>query len=383
MVSIPGKIPIRIHPFFWFLIAIIGWLSSGGTVLGTVLWAIVILYSVLIHEYGHALTALAFGQEAHIELIGFGGVTHRHGPKLKLWQEFIIVLDGPLAGVLLLSVAYFILAAYGEKLPATVVYALNITVYANIFWTIINLLPVYPLDGGKLLSIIFEAFLGIRGMKIALFLSCLFSLIVSVFLFYEGLFIGGALFLLFTIEGYRTWKGSLSIFEQDKDDAIQKLFKEATGDMQEGRYDLAEEKFEQVCKSTGRGVIYITATEKLAALLHRKGLTNEAYALLKSIENKLSPEALKLYHKIAYRIGAWQECILIGDKAYQSFPGYDVALINAFCYGVLGEAKPAIGWLQRALSDGLPNLKAILSKEEFDNIRKSPPFQEFIQKYVP
>ena len=41
----------------------IGWLNSA-LILGTAIWAVVILVSVLIHEYGHALTAFVFGQES-------------------------------------------------------------------------------------------------------------------------------------------------------------------------------------------------------------------------------------------------------------------------------------------------------------------------------
>src|SRR3546814_18959362 len=66
------------------------WLSSG-TVGGTLVWTVIVFLSVLIHEYGHALTAVAFGQRARIELVALGGVTQRSGTKLNLWKEFIIV----------------------------------------------------------------------------------------------------------------------------------------------------------------------------------------------------------------------------------------------------------------------------------------------------
>ena len=50
-------IPLTIHPSFWLVALLIGWLSSAS-VGDAAIWVIVILVSLLIHEYGHALTAL-------------------------------------------------------------------------------------------------------------------------------------------------------------------------------------------------------------------------------------------------------------------------------------------------------------------------------------
>ena len=72
MLSFFSKIPIKIYPFFWILAIGIGWLNSM-TLMGTAIWTVVIIISVVVHEYGHALTAMAFGQTAVIQLVGLGG----------------------------------------------------------------------------------------------------------------------------------------------------------------------------------------------------------------------------------------------------------------------------------------------------------------------
>src|SRR4051812_44657305 len=108
MIKIPGKIPISIHPLFWLLAAFIGWMSSY-TLSGTLLAICVIVFSVLFHEFGHALTACAFGQKTRIELAVFGGFTYRQGRKLKLWEEFFVVLNGPIAGLILFGIASLII----------------------------------------------------------------------------------------------------------------------------------------------------------------------------------------------------------------------------------------------------------------------------------
>ena len=150
MLKFAGKIPIRIHPLFWFLAVAIGWLNADGNIPKTAIWIVIILFSVLVHEFGHALTALAFGQRARIDLVGFGGLTHRHGGKLKFWQEFLVVLNGPLFGLLFSALAYMWLVKVNPPQESLYRYGLQVTVLVNIFWTILNLMPVYPLDGGNL-----------------------------------------------------------------------------------------------------------------------------------------------------------------------------------------------------------------------------------------
>lgn len=381
MIKIPGRIPIQIFPFFWFLILVIGWINSFS-VTGTLVWAVIILFSVLIHEYGHALTALAFGQNANIQLVGMGGVTQREGPRLKLWQEFLVVLNGPLAGLLLYASAYLLRERLGihEHSKELWAYALNITIWANLFWTVINLLPIYPLDGGHLLRIILESLFGMRGVKGSLLISSILATLIGVFFFLVQAIIAGSLFLLLAYESYRAWKGSLVMTPKDQDDTLQDMFKQAEEDLQQGREGAAQEKLQQIRQSTGEGMLFISATEYLAGILYRHGQYKEAYEMLHPIEETLSSETLILLHQLAYRNKDYRAAVKLGDRSYQAYPNYETALINAVSYALLGEADPAIGWLQRTIEDGFPNPKAIFSKKEFDSIRNNALFRELEDK---
>jgi stage IV sporulation protein FB len=383
MITIPGKIPIRISPVFWILAIFIGWINSE-TILGTAIWSIIIFISVLIHEYGHALTALAFGQRAHIEFVALGGVTHRSGDKkLKLWQEFLIVLNGPLAGLLLCFAAYAVQQYMGfTKITTPLEYAIQITVLANLFWTIINLLPIFPLDGGHLLRIIMESIFGIKGVKLTFLISSILGLVGSLFFFMDRAFLAGSLFLLLAYESYRTWKSSLVMTEYDQDDDLQKVLKLAEESLHKGDIENAKNALEQVRSATGSGIIYISATEDLAEALRTQGKFQEVYNILFPLSSKLSPMALNLLHEAAYKTGDFQEAAAIGDRLYQIDPGYDTALINSLSYAQLEEVKPAIGWLQRAINDGLPNASVILRKEEFDKIKSDPLFMELKKHYL-
>ena len=182
---IPGIIPIAIHPLFWVVAGIIGWAFSGDPTI-TAIWVVIIFFSVLLHEFGHALTARFFGQNASIDLVAFGGVTTRSGKRLKLWQDFIVVFNGPLAGFLLYVLLTTIYHNLSPNTNPLLAYAIGNGARINLYWTILNLLPIMPLDGGQLMSIMLESIFGFRGIKISLFVSFLLGAAAGLYFFLEG-----------------------------------------------------------------------------------------------------------------------------------------------------------------------------------------------------
>lgn len=375
-----GTIPVVIHPFFWLLACAIS-LLNAATVPQFGIWMAIIFISILVHELGHATTAQAFGQRAHIDLIGFGGLTKGTGPKLKLWQQFIVVLNGPLAGFMLAGLAWFISRQVQVANPhPLLIYSLTIALYINVFWTILNLIPVQPLDGSKLMTILLESIFGLRGVKIALFISFVLAAALCLFFFIINDFLIGAVFGMFAFEGYRSWQSSLMMTDKDKDLVLQHLLKEAESDLRKGNKGPALEKLQRIRQLAKSGVIYLAASEQAAHLLVEQGHSQEAYELLHQIKSKLSPEALRVLHHLAYSQGQWQEAISLGDKAFQAYPSYEVAVINALSHSVLGNVRPAIGWLQCALQQGLPDMRELLRKKEFDPIRQDPLFVDFENK---
>ena len=63
---------LRINPSFWLVAALIGYIQAGSFV-GVALWIGVLLFSLLVHEMGHALCALSFGKKAAVTILGLGG----------------------------------------------------------------------------------------------------------------------------------------------------------------------------------------------------------------------------------------------------------------------------------------------------------------------
>lgn len=375
MISIPGRIPIHIFPFFWFLILIIGWLNSL-TLIGTMIWSIVILISVLIHEYGHALTSLIFGQHAEINLMGFGGLTKRDGPKLARWKEFLIILNGPLAGFLTFMIAYFLLGHVGEK-KAILLYALEVTVNVNLFWTLLNLFPVIPLDGGHLLRILLEGALGLRGLKLSFFISIVLAGVIGLYFFLIQQIVMGALFLLLAFESYRAWVDVKNMTPQDADQQLQNAVKEGVEDLKAGRSQEALAKFSYVRQQAPKGMLYVTATQYAARILAEQGSLKQAYQWLYPLKNRMTIDYLHLLQQLAYRLQEWEEAIKIGEQIYQQEPTIDTALINALSYAIMGKAIPAVGWLRSAVQLGMPDVQKVIEKREFDAIRNSESFQKW------
>jgi Zn-dependent protease len=129
-----------------------------------------LLVAILIHELGHALVMRSYGFWPSIVLHGFGGVTvpgPGRGRPLTRFDDILISVAGPAAGFLAAAAVFFALRAAGYVtvlvvgdlfIPiawvASVVGSEAFTLFLNdflficVFWGVLNLLPIYPLDGG-------------------------------------------------------------------------------------------------------------------------------------------------------------------------------------------------------------------------------------------
>ena len=145
-------IPVRVHPFFWLVSAIMGW--GEGDLKLVALWIACVFVSILIHELGHALTAKSYGWPPHIVLYAFGG----YASYQPLWgkstvRTILILAAGPGAGFIFYAfiVAFERLLDFqGIELTPTAFDVLNDLKWINLAWGLFNLLPVFPLDGGQI-----------------------------------------------------------------------------------------------------------------------------------------------------------------------------------------------------------------------------------------
>jgi Zn-dependent protease len=136
-------IPVEIQATFFVIVGLLGW---AGSVPNLLIWIGIAFASILLHELGHAVTARAFGSPTSILIYGFGGLTSHQ--RISVKRDLLVTLAGPgaglLAGAVLLLIDHAVGTVYGAPHVA-LVYAL----WINIAWSVINLLPVLPLDGGN------------------------------------------------------------------------------------------------------------------------------------------------------------------------------------------------------------------------------------------
>ncbi len=186
-------IPIVIRPVSWVLLAFLGGafgVKSGEDLSGVLLFVVAGMLCLLVHEMGHALTGRQLtGCQPNIEIGGLGGFTYCPLIPGTRLGYFLFVLAGPLGSLALGLVAGLVFGLQIGNVPAGVVFSLIapfteppasvlsavipgmvksgllpqegvstlFVFYGQLFtvcvwWTVFNLLPIFPLDGGRLLG---------------------------------------------------------------------------------------------------------------------------------------------------------------------------------------------------------------------------------------
>ncbi len=174
-------IPVQVQPFFWITLVIIGGAldaTSAAALLQIALFVLAGFISVLTHELGHALTARKFGAYSEITLQAFGGYASYSGVRLTRPQSFAVTAAGP-ALQLLLGGAVWFSCPYLPPVNPTAAYFLLMLLEISLFWALLNLLPVLPLDGGQLLN----AALGPDRIRITLWVSLVVAALLGLFVF--------------------------------------------------------------------------------------------------------------------------------------------------------------------------------------------------------
>lgn len=375
MIKIPGKIPIAIYPAFWFFSGLIGLFLGQGSLLQMFIWIGIIFVSVLFHEFGHALTSMVFGQKPRIELVAMGGLTYHDGEKLPFWKQFLITLNGPVFGFLIVVVATLLM-----KFGYVTDLLQNIRV-VNLIWTIVNLLPVLPLDGGQLLRIVLEKVFHAKGIRYAMIVSTFIAFGFSLFLFLTQNFLGGAIFFLFAFENFDSYRKMRGLCESDRDLDLRKELAIGELELRQGHKEQALSIFEDLKQKTKKGMIFLTASQYAAFLNYEFGKRKEAYDSLVSLKDRLDPEGLCLLHRLAFEENDYHLVMELAGPAFQLTPEAEVALRSAYAAANLAQVESTIGWLQTAVQSGVENMKEIVQEKNFDLIRSDPAFRSFVDKF--
>lgn len=148
-------------------------------------WIACLFCSILVHELGHALAARQFGWPPKIMLYYFGGLamyhpTSRNTPARSIW----IALAGPFAGFVLFGLIMGLqefLVKSGTRISPLSAYALLQLRYINLWWGLVNLLPVLPLDGGRVAQEVCQLVNPRRGDSVAMRIGILTGTVVCLY----------------------------------------------------------------------------------------------------------------------------------------------------------------------------------------------------------
>ncbi|HZR05267.1 MAG TPA: site-2 protease family protein [Candidatus Udaeobacter sp.] len=151
-------IQLRIHITFLLLIAWLafGYYSQGGSAVAAsrVIFVLILFLCVVLHEFGHAFAAKAFGiNTPDITLLPIGGVARLERMPEEPVQELIIAVAGPLVNVVI-ALGLFVAAGSQALLNPSAVEGGGLVAQLltiNIMLVLFNLLPAFPMDGGRVL----------------------------------------------------------------------------------------------------------------------------------------------------------------------------------------------------------------------------------------
>ena len=367
------KIPVLIHPSFWislvFFVGIYDSLTYEKLILG-----VIFIFSLLFHEYGHGLTAQYFGKNPKIDLVAFGGYTSYYDSSLTKKQRFLITLNGPLFTGILILLSYYLLKS-NIFLNYYMRYFLYVTMRLNIFWGIINLIPIYPLDGGKLLAYILETSFGQKGLKISLFIGNISAILACIYGFGNNYYIIGYLSLIYGFQNLQKYY-QVGFGSHKKNNYT--LYNDSLKAIENNQTKKAKTILRKLLKAKDNN-IKISATETLANVLYKENENKKAYDLLLKSDHKLLKTGKCLLCKLAF---VEKNYILIekySQEIYQIDPSYEIALLNSKSFALLNNPKYSAGWLKTAsLFENVKKktLKEILQDKMFDNVRNDKTFKQ-------
>jgi stage IV sporulation protein FB len=231
-----ANIPVQVHPFFWVMTLLFG--ASSGDLDYLLIWVVVVFVSIVLHELGHALVMRAYGQPARVVLYALGGLAVPEATwwgsrwanvSLSLRQEILIALAGPGVGFLLAILVMLGVVVTGGSLGLTPLFGIipwvtaslpwggrlaNLIVttllWVNLFWGLVNLTPVYPLDGGRVARYLFIQADPLDGARKSLKLSVVAGAVVAAggLIFLRSTYLA-LLFGILAIQSYQSLRGQV------------------------------------------------------------------------------------------------------------------------------------------------------------------------------
>jgi Zn-dependent protease len=160
---------VRVHVTFFLLLLFVAsqsFLSGQGmpAALEATLFISAMFACVVLHEFGHVLAARGYGiRTPDITLLPIGGVARLERMPRKPSQELVVAVSGPLVNVIIAAVIYLGFGINGEFNPGydflKAGHFFEKLMVWNIFMVVFNMIPAFPMDGGRVLRAVLAMFM--------------------------------------------------------------------------------------------------------------------------------------------------------------------------------------------------------------------------------
>lgn len=215
-------VEVEVQIGFWVMAALLGFMRYGWPRHASeapiyLVWVGVVLLSVLVHEYGHALAFRRHRIRSEITLHWMGGLTRPHAllPLGRL-DNIIISLAGPFAGFFLAGIIYAAVRAAPHAaagLPPLAREGIGMLLDVNIGWGLFNLIPILPFDGGHVL----QHALGPKRARMSAGISTVISILVAAYAlsinWYWLMYLAG----MSAIRSFQRWSNEPELSADDLD----------------------------------------------------------------------------------------------------------------------------------------------------------------------
>jgi Zn-dependent protease len=200
-------INVYLHWSFWLLPAVVFSSALAGEGPGPLLMLALLVFLVpciILHEFGHALAARCFGINTRdITMYPIGGVAMLERMSEKPLEEFVIAVAGPAVNVVLAVLLGFPALVWYALDPAAFVpnsvgvlanplaWLLTSVAGMNVVLVLFNMIPAFPMDGGRVFRALLSSFLGhVRATRVAATVAAAFAILMigtGLWLFYNSL----------------------------------------------------------------------------------------------------------------------------------------------------------------------------------------------------
>jgi Zn-dependent protease len=322
-------IPVAVTPSFWFLTLFLQF-SELARPERLAIWAGVVFSGVLLHELGHALVIRAFGFAPSIELYGMGGLTAWSMPTGNApgpWKRLAVSLAGPFAGIALGFGTLFLAVSSGMSLEGIwargthAEYLVSSVVWVNAGWGLLNLIPVYPLDGGQVMASLFDLVTPGNGRVWALRVTVGIGSLVCLLALRANAMFGAAMAAYFVFQAVMSLRGA---GQAGADSALIAQLAKARTALEARDLVTARVLAEAVRTESKTGAVQLQAIELLAWTAVAAQDFERAAELLAAIPEGVAIDSL-LSGIVDFENGHFENAIVAFAREFSRSPGAEVA----------------------------------------------------------